>query len=114
MTHADIRAVALSLPEAEEHPHFDRASFRVRGKIFVTLPMSKDGRELVVLKLPVLVKESLNETDASAIVSLGAWDKGGWTQLDIGRMDSEKLADLVRLAWRQVAPKKLLIAGEGA
>jgi predicted DNA-binding protein (MmcQ/YjbR family) len=112
MTHQDIRALALSLPEAEEHPHFDRPSFRVRGKIFVTLPPVKDGRELVVLKLPVLVKESLQETDAGAIVSLGGWDKGGWTQLDIGRMDEDKLADLIRLAWRGVAPKKLTAAGE--
>jgi len=113
MTQATVRTIALSLAEAEEHPHFDRASFRVRGKIFVTLPPSKDGRELIVLKLPVLVKESLQQTDASAIVSLGNWDKGGWTQLDIGRMDEAKLADLIRLAWRGVAPKKL-IAGEGA
>lgn len=111
MTHPDIRALALALPEAEEHPHFDRASFRVRGKIFATLPPQKDGRDLVVLKLPPLVKESLQETDASAIVSLGGWDKGGWTQLDIGRMDGAKLADLIRLAWRGVAPKKLQ-AGE--
>lgn len=51
------------------------------------------------------------QTDAGAILSLGNWDKGGWTQLDIGRMDSAKLADLVRLAWRQVAPKRLS-AGE--
>lgn len=113
MTHARIRAVALSLPEAEEQPHFDRASFRVRGKIFATLPPPKDGRELVVLKLPVLVRESLQQTDADAIVSLGAWDKGGWTQLDIGRIDGDKLADLIRLAWRGVAPKRR-IAGEGA
>lgn len=113
-TQQDIRTLALSLPEAEEHPHFDRPSFRVRGKIFVTLPPPKDGRELVVLKLPVLVKESLQETDESAIVSLGNWDKGGWTQLDIGRMDEDKLADLIRLAWRQVAPKKLIAAGEQA
>jgi hypothetical protein len=112
-SHADVRALALSLPEAEEHPHFDRPSFRVRGKIFATLPPPKDGRVLVVLKLPVLVKESLHETDHSAIVSLGNWDKGGWTQLDIGRIDTDKLADLIRLAWRQVAPKRL-IAGEGA
>jgi len=112
MTHDDIRALALSLPEAEEHPHFDRASFRVRGKIFSTLPPSKDGRDLVVLKLPPLVKESLQETDADAIVSLGGWDKGGWTQLDIGRMDDARLADLIRLAWRVVAPKKLIAAGE--
>jgi len=112
MTQSDIRAIALTLPEAQEHPHFDRASFRVRGKIFATLPpVQDDGVHKVVLKLPELVKESLQQTDASAIVSLGNWDKGGWTQLDIGRMDGEKLADLVRLAWRQVAPKKL-IAGE--
>ena len=38
MTHDDIRVLALSLPEAQEHPHFDRSSFRVRGKIFITLP----------------------------------------------------------------------------
>jgi len=113
MTQSTVRAIALSLPEAEEHPHFDRPSFRVRGKIFATLPPPKDGPELVVLKLPVLVKESLQQTDASAIVSLGNWDKGGWTQLDIGRMDHDKLADLIRLAWRQVAPKTLS-AGEGA
>lgn len=114
VTHETIRAIALSLPEAEEHPHFDRASFRVRGKIFATLPMAEDGRELVVLRLPVLVKESLHETDAGAIVSLGNWDKGGWTQLDIGRMDTDKLADLIRLAWRGVAPRRLIAAGEQA
>lgn len=112
MTHDDIRTLALSLPEAQEHPHFDRASFRVRGKIFATLPpVLDDGVHKVVLKLPELVKESLQQTDSSAIVSLGNWDKGGWTQLDIGRMDGEKMADLVRLAWRQVAPKRLS-AGE--
>ncbi|MDP1736449.1 MAG: MmcQ/YjbR family DNA-binding protein [Caulobacter sp.] len=112
MNQSDIRAIALSLPEAQEHPHFDRPSFRVRGKIFVTLPpVTEGGPKLVVLKLPELVKESLQQTDAGAVVSLGNWDKGGWTQLDIGRMDEDKMADLVRLAWRQVAPKKLLTGG---
>ena len=112
MNQSDIRAIALGLPEAEEHAHFDRPSFRVRGKIFATLPPVQDDRaHKVVLKLPVLVKESLQQTDASAIVSLGNWDKGGWTQLDIGRMDEAKMADLVRLAWKQVAPKTLLARG---
>lgn len=114
MTHDDLRAIALSLSEAQEHPHFDRPSFRVRGKIFATLPPVTEGRALVVLKLPPLVKESLQETDPGAIVSLGNWDKGGWTQLDIGRMDDARLADLVRLAWRVVAPRKLIAAGEQA
>jgi hypothetical protein len=106
MTQDDIRAMALMLPEAVEQPHFDRASFRVRGKIFATLP---PGGELVVLRLPELVKESLVQADPDAIIPLpGAWDRGGWTQVLIGRMDAEKLSDLVRLAWRGVAPKKLV------
>ena len=38
MTLAQARRYALSLPEASEAPHFNYASFRVRGKIFVTVP----------------------------------------------------------------------------
>ena len=112
MTQDDIRALALSLPEAVEAPHFDRASFRVRGKIFATLPPSGED---VVLRLPELVKESLKQSDPKAYVALpGGWDRGGWTQLTIGRMDAEKMADLVRLAWRGVAPKRLVaMTGEG-
>ena len=105
MTADDIRAVALSLPEAEEQPHFERTSFRVRGKIFATLP--PDG-DLVVLKLLPEVKESLRQSDPDAVIPLpGAWDRGGWTQIAIQRMEAARLADLVRLAWRQVAPKSL-------
>jgi hypothetical protein len=33
MTAAAFRKLALSLPEASEAPHFDRASFRVGKKI---------------------------------------------------------------------------------
>jgi hypothetical protein len=106
MTSDDIRALALCLPEAEEHPHFDRASFRVRGRIFATLP---PGGTLVVLKLPPLVKESLGQSDPDTMVPLpGGWDRGGWTQIAIAGMDGAKLADLVSLAWRQVAPKTLI------
>ncbi|MDO9335432.1 MAG: MmcQ/YjbR family DNA-binding protein [Caulobacter sp.] len=106
MTADDIRALALSLPLAEEQPHFDRASFRVKGRIFATLP---PGAEQVVLKLPAEIKESLRQSDPDAIVPLpGGWDRGGWTLIAIGRMEDEMLADLIRLAWRQVAPKKLL------
>jgi hypothetical protein len=101
----DVRALALSLPEAVEQPHFDRASFRVRGKIFATLP---PGGELVVLlRLPAEIKESLQQSDSRAIVSLGAWERPGVIQLAIGRMEPAKLADLVRLAWREAAPKRL-------
>ena len=111
MTSDDIRRIALLLPEAEELPHFDRASFRVRGKIFATL---HSNGEWVMLKLPAEVKEAVIQADPDAHVPLpGAWERSGSTQLRIGRMDSEKLADLVRLAWREKAPKALKAIREG-
>ena len=36
MTLSEVRAHALSLPGVTEEAHFDRTSFRVRGKIFAT------------------------------------------------------------------------------
>jgi YjbR len=33
-----VRSVALALPETTEEPHHNFGSFRVRGKIFVTIP----------------------------------------------------------------------------
>ena len=38
MKPALIRKYALPLPETTEEPHFQYASFRVRGKIFMTVP----------------------------------------------------------------------------
>lgn len=100
-----IRQIALSLPEAVEQPHFEKTSFRVRGKIFATL--TPDGARLW-LKLPEEIKAALKASDPGAILPLpGAWDRGGSTLIEVERMDAAKLADLIRLAWRQVAPRKL-------
>lgn len=38
MNFAAVREYALSLPEVVEQPHHKFGSFRVRGKIFVTVP----------------------------------------------------------------------------
>ena len=109
MNQSDIRAIALSLPEAEEHPHFDKTSFRVRGKIFSTL--TADG-EQVMVKLPLEIKAAVEQAHPEAFVPLpGAWGRSGATLLVIAAMKDDTLADLVRLAWRQVAPKTLLTGG---
>jgi hypothetical protein len=109
MTADDIRATALSLPETEEHPHFDKTSFRVRGKIFSTL--TADGAQVMV-KLPLEIKAAVEQAHPDAFVPLpGVWGRSGGTLLVIAAMKDDKLADLLRLAWRQVAPKKLLTGG---
>lgn len=44
VTAEQARELALSLAEAEEKPHHGFASFRVRGKIFATLPHDTELR----------------------------------------------------------------------
>ena len=44
-----VRELALSFPETTEAPHHNYGSFRVRGKIFVTIP---PGDELIHVFLP--------------------------------------------------------------
>jgi predicted DNA-binding protein (MmcQ/YjbR family) len=105
MTEDELRALALSLPEAAEAPHFAATSFRVKGKIFLTLGEGPGA----VLKLPPHIQEAVVQSDADTVQPVaGYWGRQGWTRVDFGRMEAEKLADLVRLAWRQVAPKTLI------
>jgi hypothetical protein len=49
-----IRKAALALPETTEEPHHNFGSFRVRGKIFVTIP---PGGELLHIFLPAEQRE---------------------------------------------------------
>jgi len=50
----EVRKVALALPDTTEEPHHNFGSFRVRGKIFVTIP---PGGELLHIFLPAEQRE---------------------------------------------------------
>ena len=102
------RTLALALPEAEEQPHFDKPSFRVRGKIFATLS-ALDAR--VTLKLSPADQMALITFDGDAIQAVeGYWGRVGWTEVKLGRTSAEKLKGLLLQSWRQVAPKRLIAA----
>lgn len=56
-----VRTAALALPETTEEPHHDFGSFRVRGRIFVTIPpdnehihvfVNEPDRELALAAYP--------------------------------------------------------------
>ncbi len=49
MKFSTVHKFAMSLPEAAEAPHFETSSFRVRGKIFVTVP---PGQEFIHVFVP--------------------------------------------------------------
>ncbi|MBL8378644.1 MAG: MmcQ/YjbR family DNA-binding protein [Burkholderiales bacterium] len=64
----DVRKVALALPETTEEPHHHYGSFRVRGKIYVTMPpggellhifVSEQDRELALAMYPEFLEPVL-------------------------------------------------------
>jgi predicted DNA-binding protein (MmcQ/YjbR family) len=103
LTPDDIRRVALTLPEAYEEPHFDIASFRVAKKIFCTIHTVEPR---IMLKLDPEDQHNLCDGDAIQPVP-GYWGKGGATFVYYEKLDPARLPELMRMAWANVAPKRL-------
>jgi hypothetical protein len=100
---ADARHIALALPETTEQPHFDMPSFRVRGKIFATLP---DPEHLHAM---------LSEEDIHAAVgeNPGVCEEKWWgkrlaaVRVALPAADRALLTELLTDAWRNKAPRTL-------
>ena len=99
----DARQMALSLPEAEEYDHRGHPAFRVRKKIFATLWPSE---QRAVLKLALPDQAALVSMDP-VIFSLNSWSYQGWTNVDLNHINPELFQQLIKTAWREVAPKGL-------
>ena len=104
----EVRKFALSLPETTEQPHHEMSSFRVRGKIVVTVP--PDGEHL-----HIFVDEDL--TGAAVGHESGACEELWWgkklygVRVHLPSAESDMVLDLVEEAWRGKAPKALLKQG---
>jgi hypothetical protein len=101
----EARRFALSLPEATEEPHFEKSSFRIRGKIFATVPPGNSH-------LHVFVDES--ETRASVAEDPVAFEELWWgkrlkgVRVDLRAADSQRVFELLEESWRQRAPERLV------
>ena len=100
------RQLALSLPEAVEQEHWQHPSFRIKKKIFATLwPEEKRA----VLKLPPIEQSVFcNYNNTIFYPVAGAWGRQGWTSVELNKVRKDMFKDALNIAWREVAPKKLL------
>ncbi|PWK63284.1 MmcQ/YjbR family DNA-binding protein [Aminobacter sp. AP02] len=101
MTPHDVRRIALELPGAVEKSHFGKADFRVRDRVFATLP--EDGN--AVIKLTRDQQEMMCAAEAAVFQPVdGGWGKQGWTRLMLAAADEKTLRSALVTAWRNTAP----------
>ena len=104
---AAARALAMTMPEASEAPHFEKSSFRVAKKIFAT--MGEGGDPHMVVKLTPDQQSMMGEVRPDVFSALpGRWGEQGWTRIAFEACDAETLHHALGMSWRNVAPKRLL------
>src|SRR5258705_738610 len=105
VTTAIVRELALSFPETDEHPDFDRSAFRVKKKIFATLD---EARKRVMVKLSATDQSVFCAYDDSVIYPVpGGWGRNGATYIELSKVRKSMLKDALTTAYCTVAPPKL-------
>lgn len=100
-----LHSIALSLPQSNEEPHFEKTSFRVKGKIFATFDAKKNR---ATVKLSLVEQDVFCSSNKGLVYPVdNAWGKQGWTLVEISKINKEMLEAIVKSAYCAVAPKKL-------
>ena len=103
-----VRKLAMSLPEVTEEPHHDYGSFRVRGKIFITMP---PGGEFIHVFVPEQAREEALTVHSSFVQKLLWGGRVRGVRVQLADADPAVVKRLIREAWQYKAPKTLSAGG---
>jgi hypothetical protein len=103
MTIQSLRRFALALPDVTEEPHFEYASFRVSGRIFVTVP---PGATHIHVFVDDGYREPALELHPEYIEKLWWGKKVRGVRVAMARADTDVVKALVGAAWARRAPKQ--------
>ncbi len=100
-----FRQLALALPETTEEPHFEKTSFRVNKKIFVTLD---ETNKRVCLMFSPEDQASFCTFDKSVIYPVpNKWGLKGATFAELSKIKTEMLQHALEVAYCKIAPTRL-------
>jgi hypothetical protein len=102
MTLAQIRKHALSLAGSTEEPHFDRTSFRVNGRLFVT---ARPDESHIHIFVPEEVREAALAIHQAFVSKLLWGGKVVGLRVDLPKADPGVVRDLVTGAWQSKVAK---------
>jgi hypothetical protein len=97
VTLAQVRKHALSLPGTIEEPHFDRTSFRVKGKIFAT---ARPSDPYIHVFVPEETREAALAMHPEYISRLVWGGKVVGLRIVLSSADSKIVKSLVSAAWQ--------------
>lgn len=95
--------IALRFPETVVQEHFGNPSFRVRGRIFATVP---DTIHLNVM-IDAFDVDGVVRANPESCVELSWGKKVAGVRVSLPRARPAMVEELLRLAWKRKAPKRL-------
>jgi len=96
--------LALAFEGAEEMPHFEKPSFRINKKIFLTLD-AKNNRACI--KLPEIEQDLFSTIDKTMIYPVpNKWGKQGWTLIELKTIPKKLFMEALTASFNHVAPSK--------
>ncbi|MFE6082925.1 MmcQ/YjbR family DNA-binding protein [Streptomyces virginiae] len=104
-----VRLIALSLPDSTEKPAWGMPTFRVGGKIFVSLA---DDDTSIGVKCPKEERAELIAAEPEKFfVRAGHDDNYAWIRVRLAALrNAEELRSILIDSWLQAAPKRLIAA----
>ena len=103
MTVEEVRKLALGLPETVEQDHWGNPSFRVRGRIFATVP---DATHLNVMIDPFDVDAAVR-TEPDFCEELWWGKKLSGVRVSLPDAAPPMVETLLRAAWKRKVPKRV-------
>ncbi|MFC9993604.1 MmcQ/YjbR family DNA-binding protein [Nocardia sp. NPDC127526] len=102
----DVRAVALSLPETRELLEWNMPTFRVKGKLFLTLPESETS---MAVRCPIADRDELVRSEPHKFWIATHEAYNAWVRVRLATLDDrEELEAIILDSWRQAAPRQLV------
>ena len=102
---ADVRELALALPETAERPSYGTPGFRVKDRLFARL---RDDNEVLVLWCENLdEKEFLIGAEPDKFFTTPHYDGHAMVLVRLAAVDRKELGELLADSWRLRAPKRL-------
>ena len=109
-TDADVRKIALSLPETTERPTYGKSpGFRVKDKLFLRIRTEAEGG-LVVFVSDLGEKEALLQSEPKKFFTTPHYDGYATILVNLEAVGVRELRELITESWRLKAPKRVLQA----